>query len=149
MERQLASRIIHIEVEPGLPLIHVDSILIEQLLMNLIDNAVKYSPDNSPIDVAVRQTPAGVELEVADRGCGFTPGDEVKVFDLFYRGSDGRSDQRGTGIGLAICRAIAEVHNGKISASNRAGGGATVRLNLPLNEVPPQVAERALEPILS
>jgi two-component system sensor histidine kinase KdpD len=149
MERQLVSRPVQIDVEAGLPLIHVDSILIEQLLMNLIDNAAKYSPDDSPIDVAARQTSQGVELEVADRGRGFTPGDEAKVFDLFYRGNEEKPDQRGTGIGLAICRAIADVHGGKIVAGNRAGGGAAVRLTLPLPESPPQVAERVLESVPS
>ena len=113
--------------------------------MNLIDNAAKYSLGDSPIDVSARQTSNGVELEVADRGRGFTPGDEAKVFDLFYRGNDEKPDQRGTGIGLAICRAIAEVHAAQIVASNRPGGGASVRLILPVDETPPQVAERALE----
>jgi two-component system sensor histidine kinase KdpD len=149
MERQLAGRPIQTEVEAGLPLVHVDSILIEQLLMNLIDNAIKYSPVDSPIDVSASQTSTGVELEVADRGRGFTPGDELKVFDLFYRGSSESPDQRGTGIGLAICRAIAEVHGAKITAANRPGGGAVVRLTLPAADEPPEIAEQAMESLSS
>lgn len=145
MERQLAGRPIQIEVDASLPLVNVDSILIEQLLVNLVDNAVKYSPDDLPIDVSARETPIGVELEVADRGRGFVPGDELKVFDLFYRGDGEKPDQRGTGIGLAICRAIAEVHGGKIAAANRVGGGAVVRLTLPAVDAPPVVVEQPVE----
>jgi len=149
MERQVAGRTIHIEVEADLPLVHVDSILIEQLLVNLIDNAIKYSPADSPIDVSALHTSTGVALEVADRGRGFSPGDERRVFDMFYRGSDEGSDQRGTGIGLAICRAIADVHGANIVATNRSGGGAIVRLTVPFAEAPPGVAEQALESLSS
>jgi two-component system sensor histidine kinase KdpD len=145
MERQLVGREIKTSLDDNLPLIHVDSILIEQLLLNLIDNAAKYSSPESIIEVSAREGKNGVVLEVADRGRGFAEGDEEKVFDLFYRGGNEVHDRRGTGIGLAICRAIVEVHGGKIVATNRPGGGAIVRLELPNQETPPQVVERALE----
>ncbi len=145
MERQLVGREIKTSLDDNLPLIHVDSILIEQLLLNLIDNAAKYSPPESIIEVSARGGKNGVVLEVADRGRGFAEGDEEKVFDLFYRGGNEVHDRRGTGIGLAICRAIAEVHGGKIVAMNRPDGGAVVHVELPNQETPPQVVERALE----
>jgi two-component system sensor histidine kinase KdpD len=139
MERQLAGRAVDVHVDDGVPLGHVDAVLIEQLLVNLVDNAVKYSSPGTPIDVTARAAHGGVELEVSDRGKGFTPGDEERVFDLFYRASDARPDRRGTGIGLAICRAIAEAHGGSIEAHSRPDGGAVVRVSLPHAESPPQV----------
>jgi two-component system sensor histidine kinase KdpD len=145
MERQLLGRQIETHIDEGLPLIHVDSILMEQLLVNLIDNATKYSPQDSIIEISARHTKGIVELEVKDRGRGFVAGDEERVFDLFYRGNSAPPDQRGTGIGLAICRAITEVHGGQIEACNRPGGGAIVRVMLPNVDPPPQVAERNME----
>ncbi|MEX0979021.1 MAG: sensor histidine kinase KdpD [Pirellulales bacterium] len=146
MERQLAGRPLSIRVEDTTPLGHFDSVLIEQLLVNLLDNAVKYSPEHSPIDVSARPASRGIELEVADRGKGFPEGDESRVFELFYRGMAARPDRRGTGIGLAICRAIAEAHGGTIEARNRQGGGAVIRVLLPHLETPPQVNTQNLEP---
>ena len=145
MHQQLAHRPVETLVDGVLPLVFVDAVLIEQLLVNLIDNAAKYSPPDKPIVVAARSVVGGVELEVSDEGRGFVDGDEKRVFDLFYRGSDVRSDRRGTGIGLAICRAIAEVHGGRIEASNRAGGGAVVKVFLPCDETPPAVVEQIPE----
>jgi two-component system sensor histidine kinase KdpD len=75
-----------------------------------------------------------VVVEVSDRGTGFAPGDEQRAFEKFYRGQSPRV--RGVGLGLAICRAIAEVHGGAITAENRPGGGATLRLTLPLETLP-------------
>jgi two-component system sensor histidine kinase KdpD len=137
MERQLEGRSVEVELDDDTTLGHFDSVLIEQLLVNLLDNAVKNSPPGAPIVVAAHATAAGVELQVADRGKGFASGDEERVFELFYRGIDCRPDRRGTGIGLPICRAIAEVHGGTIEARNRPGGGAIVRVAIPHAERPP------------
>jgi two-component system sensor histidine kinase KdpD len=82
-----------------------------------------------------------VLVEVADRGPGFTPGEEERIFDKFYRGQSG--DSRGVGLGLAICRAIIEAHGGKIWAENRPGGGAMFRFTLPAIEAPPEMPEIA------
>ena len=145
MDRQLAGQPVHIHLREGLPLGNFDAVLVEQLLFNLLDNAVKYSPPEAPIDIFARDTPGGVEIEVADRGPGFAPGDEAKVFEMFYRGEHARPVRRGTGIGLAICRAIAEAHQGAISAHNRPGGGASIRVNFPHAGPPPEVTASGLE----
>ncbi|MBA4106193.1 MAG: sensor histidine kinase KdpD [Pirellula sp.] len=143
MERQLVGRTIETRLDATLPMVHIDASLIEQLLMNLIDNAAKYSPHGSAIEVSGRVNGDGVELEVADRGRGFMEGDEAKVFDLFYRGNGAKPDRRGTGIGLAICRAVVDVHGGRIEARNRPGGGAIVRVTLPGGGAPPAVVDRS------
>ncbi|HYO24248.1 MAG TPA: DUF4118 domain-containing protein, partial [Lacipirellulaceae bacterium] len=145
MERQLGDRTIETQIEPDAVMIHVDALLIEQLLVNLVDNAAKYSPPDAPIEVAARRASDRIELDVADRGRGFAPGDERRVFDLFYRGSSVKSDRWGTGIGLAICRAIAEAHGGRIEARNRPGGGALVRLSLPQALAEPPMSLQAAE----
>jgi two-component system sensor histidine kinase KdpD len=137
MERQLGNRVIETHIDGKLSMVYVDALLIEQLLVNLVDNAAKYSPADSPIEVSAARHSDVLEIEVADRGRGFAPGDESRVFDLFYRGSSVRSDRWGTGIGLAICRAVAEAHGGTIKAGNRDGGGAAVRVTLPHSESPP------------
>jgi two-component system sensor histidine kinase KdpD len=137
MERQLGNRVIETHIDGKLSMVYIDALLIEQLLVNLVDNAAKYSPADSPIEVSAARHSDVLEIEVADRGRGFAPGDESRVFDLFYRGSSVRSDRWGTGIGLAICRAVAEAHGGTIKAGNRDGGGAAVRVTLPHSESPP------------
>lgn len=130
MERLLSDRPIEARVDEGTPMAYVDAVLMEQLLANLVENAAKFSPPGSPIEVSARRDAEGYLVEVADRGQGFAPGDEQRVFELYYRGGQ-RPDRRGTGIGLAICRSIAEAHGGRISAHNRPEGGAVVRLRLP------------------
>jgi two-component system sensor histidine kinase KdpD len=139
MERQLGERTITTHIDADVAMVRVDAVLIEQLLVNLVDNAAKYSASEGVIEVSARRREGGVELEVADRGRGFADGDERRVFDLFYRGSGVNPDRGGAGIGLAICRAIAEAHGGKIEAHNRPGGGAVIRASLPQSESPPHV----------
>jgi two-component system sensor histidine kinase KdpD len=145
MERQLGDRAIDTHVDADVGMVRVDAILIEQLLVNLLDNAAKYSPADELIEVLASRSGESVELEVADRGRGFADGDERRVFDLYFRGSSVKSDRWGTGIGLAICRAVAEAHGGTIEASNRPGGGAVVRVSLPQTEAPPVLNLHAAE----
>ena len=102
----LDGREVDVTIDDELPLGHFDEVLIELVLVNLLDNAVKYSPAGMPIEVRAEEAPGGVAIEVADRGRGFLPGDEQQVFEMFYRGADAKPDRRGTGIGLAICKAI-------------------------------------------
>jgi two-component system sensor histidine kinase KdpD len=101
---------------------------------------LRYSPPGSPIEVAATAGPGEVMVEVLDRGPGFAPGEEQQVFDKFFRGEAARS-RRGVGLGLAVARAIVEVHGGKIWAENRPGGGAALRFTIPLpSEPPPEAA---------
>jgi two-component system, OmpR family, sensor histidine kinase KdpD len=141
MEKRLHDRVVEIHLSPDLPLVHLDAVLIEQVLVNLLDNAVKYTPTENPIDISASQENGTVRVDVADRGPGFPPGDEERVFEKFYRGHTGSI--RGVGLGLTICRAIVEAHGGKIWAEGRQGGGALVRFTLPARELPPEVGEDA------
>jgi two-component system, OmpR family, sensor histidine kinase KdpD len=114
----------------------IDGLLIEQVLINLIENALKYTPAGSPIDISAKAATRAVTVEVADRGPGLPSGEEGRVFDKFYRSRDeGRGV--GAGLGLTICRGIVTAHGGRIWAENRPGGGAAFRFTLPLAGPPP------------
>jgi two-component system sensor histidine kinase KdpD len=141
MEKRLGDRPMAIRVPADLPLVRIDGVLIEQVLINLLDNGLKYTPVGRGIDISASASDAAVLVEVADRGPGFAPGEEERVFDKFYRGQTAES--RGVGLGLAICRAIVEAHGGKIWAENRPGGGAAFRFTLPAKEAPPEMPEIA------
>ena len=139
MEKRFGNRPITTHVPADLPLVHIDGLLIEQVLINLLDNGLKYTPRGSGIDISASVSDGAVLVEVADRGPGFSPGEEERIFDKFYRGQT--ADSRGVGLGLAICRAIVEAHGGKIWAGNRPGGGAVFRFTLPAKDVPPEMPE--------
>lgn len=116
---------------PGdLPPLAIDGALIEQVLLNLLDNAAKHTPAGTPIELSARQINDTVEVSVADRGPGLPPGAEEQVFEKFFR-ADTR-DRRGAGLGLPICRGMIEAHGGRIWAESRPGGGAVFRFTLPL-----------------
>jgi two-component system sensor histidine kinase KdpD len=118
-------------------------VLIEQLLVNLFDNAFKYSDAGTAVRVSATAAEGAVTFEVADAGPGLRPGEEERVFDKFYRGGDG---PRGFGLGLPICRAIAAAHGGHIWARNLPRGVA-FHVTLPLGkEPPPAVAKDDDEP---
>jgi two-component system sensor histidine kinase KdpD len=140
LDHVLAGREVNVQIEGNMPLIHADDILLETILVNLIDNALKYSPHHSPIEIQSEPVSGGIAIQVADRGCGILPGDEKKIFEKFHRGSGRNSDRRGTGLGLAICDAIVRAHRGTISANNRTGGGTIVRFTIPNETTPPQIA---------
>ncbi len=141
MEKRLGDRPVAIHVPADLPLVKIDGVLIEQVLINLLENGVKYTPVRSEIDISASVSDGAVLVEVADRGPGFAPGEEERIFDKFYRGQTG--DGRGVGLGLAICRAIVEAHGGKIWAENRPEGGAVFRFTLPAKDLPPEMPEIA------
>ena len=102
-----------------LPLVEIDEILIEQVLINLLDNALKYSPAGSPVEISAAAGDERVVVEVADRGPGLAPGDEQRVFEKFYR-SPTACRARGSGLGLSICRGLVEAHGGRIEAAEPA-----------------------------
>lgn len=131
MEPQLAGREVRVSLPEDLPMVNVDDVLLGQVLVNLIENATKYSAPESAIEIVAAAMPEAVQLEVRDRGPGFAQGEEKRLFEKFYRG---RSEGvRGAGLGLAICRAIVTAHRGTIEALHREGGGAIFRIRLPLD----------------
>ncbi len=120
---------------PGnLPLIPFDGLLLEQVLMNLFDNAIKYTPAGTALELSASEEFYTVTVELADRGPGIPPGEEEHIFDKFVRG---RGVAAGVGLGLAICRTIVNAHGGKIWAENREGGGAVFRFTLSSAGLPP------------
>ena len=115
-------------------MVFVDDVLLGQVLWNLLENAAKYTPPGSPLEIAASIQEKAVIIEVRDRGPGIPPGEEERIFEKFYRGQSGKAPEnvRGAGLGLPICRAIVEAHRGTIQALAREGGGATFRIRLPL-----------------
>jgi len=135
LDKRLANRRVTTHVPPDLPLVAIDDVLIEQVLVNLLDNAIKYTPLESPIRIIATATDRSVTVEVADRGPGLPRGEEDKVFEKFYRGQPGGG--RGAGLGLAICQGIVRAHGGRIWAQNLPEGGVAFLFTLPLTEKPP------------
>jgi two-component system sensor histidine kinase KdpD len=108
----------------------MDFVLISQVLVNLLDNALKYSPADSPIEVRAQVAGRYLEIEVEDRGVGIPAEDLTRVFDKFYRVRRPGSVS-GTGLGLSICQGIVQAHRGFIAAENRPGGGTIITVALP------------------
>jgi two-component system sensor histidine kinase KdpD len=136
-EHRLQGREIDIQVAPDLPLVRLDMVLMTQVLINLLDNALKYSSVDRPVTMAARVDKDCLVLEVADQGPG-VPEHQLKwIFDKFYRVPvpEGVS---GTGLGLSICKGFVEAHDGRIWAENRDGGGLRVIVTIPLNTGSPE-----------
>lgn len=119
-------------------MVNIDAVSMEQVLVNLVNNAIEYTPAGSPLDLTARAEQGHVVLEVGDRGPGIPPGKEKQVFEKFFR-FHSTGGRRGIGLGLAICRGIVEAHGGKIAAANRQGGGAVFQIELPVEGAPPMV----------
>lgn len=137
----LAGRTVTTNVPDSLTLVPLDDLLIEQALIHLLENAGRYTPPGSPLEINVVEEAGRVLISISDRGPGLPPAEEGRVFDKFYRGAAGSADgRRGAGLGLAICRAIVTAHGGKAWAENRSGGGATFFISLPLEGGRPPVA---------
>jgi two-component system sensor histidine kinase KdpD len=120
-----------ITVEPDLPLLCFDYVQIAQVLINLIENAVKYTADGTPIAIAARRAPGAVEIAVHDDGPGIPPEHQLHLFDTFYRGNAAAAAP-GSGIGLAISKGLIEAHHGLIWVESEPGSGTTFRFTLPL-----------------
>ncbi len=130
----LAGRQVTVDLPADLPLLHVDEVMIEQLLFNLVDNAQKYTPAGSPIEIAAAVQRGEITVSVRDHGPGLPAGEEDRMFDKFQRGQM-EAAQSGFGLGLSIAKAIVEAHGGEIRArtySADQGGGAEFRFSLPL-----------------
>jgi two-component system sensor histidine kinase KdpD len=131
LKDRLDGRPVQVRVPDDLPLVPMDFVTITQVLVNLLDNALKYSAAATPIEVEAHAAGGHLEVAVADRGIGIPPEDLVRVFDKFY-GVQQPGRVSGTGLGLSICKGIVEAHGGFIAAENRVGGGTVITLALPL-----------------
>jgi two-component system sensor histidine kinase KdpD len=145
IEHELKGRSLQVEIPPDLPLLFVDGDLMSQVLVNLLENAVRYTPPGSAIHVTAKAVRNRMEIKIADEGPGLPPGNEARVFDKFFRGvtatpADGR---RGVGLGLAICKSIITAHGGEIKAANRPSSGAEFTITLASPTQPPPVAAAA------
>ena len=144
MEPQLVGRAVSTDLAENLPpedlpiMVFVDDVLLGQVLWNLLENAAKYTPPGSPLELAAFKQEDAVVIEVRDRGPGVPPGEEERIFekfyrgDKFYRGQSGKVPENvpGAGLGLPICRAIVQAHRGTIEALPRPGGGTIFRISL-------------------
>jgi two-component system sensor histidine kinase KdpD len=138
----LARHHVDVALAPGLPMVRLDAVLAEQVLVNLLDNAAKYSPADSRIEVAARRASDDIEITVEDEGPGIPPDALERIFDRFYRVEAADRQRAGTGLGLAICRGFVEVMGGTIHAENRTDRtGARLVIRLPpsliVAEAPP------------
>ena len=122
---------IQIAIPQGLPEIPMDFTLMMRVFVNLLDNALKYSPPRTTINITVSIEGDSVAIEVKDHGFGIPPEDLTRIFDKFYRAEKPRQIT-GTGLGLSICKGIVEAHGGKISAENNPDKGATFKVVLPM-----------------
>lgn len=130
LQEPLKQRTVEICIPDDLEPVSVDEVLMGQVLVNILSNAVKYSAVGSPIRVVVKQAVQGVTVSVEDGGRGIRPEEREKVFGKFYRG-ESASQIPGTGLGLAICKGIVEAHGGRIRIQDSRLGGAAVVLSLP------------------
>jgi two-component system sensor histidine kinase KdpD len=157
LSRQLHDHPVTAHIALDLPFAPLDDLLIQQVLVNLLENATRYTPPGTPVEVSARKDGNSILIEVADRGPGLPPGDPSRLFEKFYRGKGDRSNlceapsgpfrqiepvpfSLGAGLGLAICRGIVQLHGGRIQAENRPGGGAVFRFWLPLEGGPPAIS---------
>jgi len=128
---------VRVSLPEDLPMLQVDAVLIERVLCNLLENAVKYTPPGTPIEIAAQASSEWVRVTIDDRGPGLPKGREQAIFQMFERGRK-EAATPGVGLGLAICRAIVEAHGGTIRGETRAQGGARFTFELPRG-VPPEI----------
>ncbi|MBU0965171.1 MAG: sensor histidine kinase KdpD [Proteobacteria bacterium] len=135
LESRLSGRPVHIDLQPNLPLVSMDMGLMNQVLVNILDNCLKFSPAGSALDISVRTDRTSLFIEISDRGCGVPDHDLSRIFEKFYH-VPAPGGVSGTGLGLSICKGIIEAHSGKIRAEKRTGGGLRIICRLPLKILP-------------
>jgi two-component system sensor histidine kinase KdpD len=129
-----------VDVAADLPMTTLDPILFEQVLFNLLDNAAKYSPATSKIEIRARHDQSVVLVHVVDEGSGIPPDELATIFEKFHRSNKGDHVRAGTGLGLSICRGFIEAMGGTITASNRPDRpGAVFTMTLPYSKLPPDL----------
>jgi two-component system sensor histidine kinase KdpD len=145
---RLASYSVTTDVAPDLPLVLLDFTEIDQVLTNLVENALKYTRPGTPICIAARRRGADIEVSVTDSGPGVPPRHLARLFDKFYRGESGTTAgfrPQGMGLGLAICKGLIEAHGGRIAARNVPEGGLQITFTLPI----PPAAGTVAAPVLA
>lgn len=130
LSHRLEDRPLEVDISPHLPLVQMDFVLVAQVLTNLLENALAYSPSGSPIGVRAYRQEESLCVEVLDRGRGLDSIEPEHLFEKFERGNTANSP--GLGLGLSICRGLVEAHNGNITGFSRDGGGAVFRFTLPM-----------------
>jgi len=139
MSGMLDPRRVHVTLPDDLPMLHIDAVLIERVLCNLLENASKYTPGGSIIEIGACASGDRFRIMIDDHGPGLPKGREEAIFQMFERGRK-ESATPGVGLGLAICRAIVEAHEGSISGETRAQGGARFTIDLPRGD-PPELSD--------
>jgi two-component system sensor histidine kinase KdpD len=138
---------IHVTLEPSLPELWLDPVQIAEALCSLLDNGLRYSPPESPVELRARRSEESLVLEALDRGPGLPKGEEERVFERFYRAPGlSESARPGIGLGLPIARGLVEAHGGQLTAQNRDGGGAVFRITLPFAHRKESLASTASMP---
>jgi two-component system sensor histidine kinase KdpD len=132
---QIKNRSLIVDISVDTPLIRADCVLLEQVLINLLDNAIKYSQAKSPLEVTVTHDEETLQVSVADQGIGIPEEDLARIFGKFYRVQQREIRASGTGLGLSICKSIIEAHNGRIWAENRPEGGTVFSFSLPISKM--------------
>jgi signal transduction histidine kinase len=122
---------VHFRAQDGVPLVKADPTALEQVVWNLMENAVKYGQEGNAIDVAVSSNARQVVVTVSDRGEGIASEDLPKIFDRFYRGRANGHERRGFGLGLAYVQKVVIAHRGSISVNSEPGRGSEFRVYLP------------------
>ncbi|MDD5036456.1 MAG: sensor histidine kinase KdpD [Methylococcaceae bacterium] len=138
LAKRLEQRSVKVEIPSECPLLYLDSVLIEQVLFNLLDNSARYTPEGTPIEISAELQDEGVIIKVSDQGGGIPPGQEDMLFEKFFRVHQEKA-RSGVGLGLAISRTIVEAHGGYIHANNKPHGGAVFYFFLPTERCPPSV----------
>ena len=143
--RLLAGHRVTTELPADLPLLRADFVLLEQVLVNLLENAARYAPAGTPVEIVARAGAEALLVEVCDRGPGIPPDEASRVFDRFYRALNAPPG-KGVGLGLAVAKGFVEAMGGTIAAIDRPGGGTVFRLSFPAELV---MAARGEEPALA
>jgi two-component system, OmpR family, sensor histidine kinase KdpD len=144
MNSRMANHPVSVRLPRDLPLVEVDSLMIERVFSNLLENAVKYTPPGTAIEISAATDQGQLLVTVSDHGPGIPAGEEERIFEKFHRvASEG--NQGGAGLGLTICRAIVEAHGGRMWADNLPSGGAAFHFALPLSEPPSIENEEAIQ----
>jgi len=131
MRRSLEGVVVRTTIRPDLPPVEADPVQIGQVLSNVIENAVRFSPKGSEIHITAARWRSAIQVRVTDQGPGIPPDDRDRVFEEFYR-RDAGAGRGGTGLGLSIARAVLVAHGGSIWASAAPGGGTAVSFELPI-----------------